>query len=140
MFNIETTAGPAYILKPDYDSDLLLELEDFVQNMRINLGWISGIGAVSRANIRYYEQASHSWIDRELDHRLEVLSLLGNVSLTDGRPIIHAHVTLCDESGRIHGGHLAHNTRVFNMEMLLTTLSGPTLMRKMDARTGLTIW
>ena len=67
--------------------------------------------------------------------------MLGNVSLLNGEPIVHAHITFADEQGRCFGGHLGPNTLVFNMEILLTTLSAAkSVVRKMDPQTGLTIW
>jgi predicted DNA-binding protein with PD1-like motif len=140
MYNVQASLGPAHILKPAFGSDLLKELEEFVRAQGINLAWLSGIGAVSRATIRYYDQPRKAWIDLDLDQRLEVVSLTGNVSLLNGEPIVHVHVVLADEHGRCVGGHLGPNTLVFNLEILLSTLSGPAVVRKMDAQTGLTIW
>jgi predicted DNA-binding protein with PD1-like motif len=131
MFNVQASLGPAHILKPPFGSDLLKELESFVREKGINLAWLSGIGAVSRATIRYYDQAKKDWVDLELDQRLEVVSMMGNV---------HLHVVLADEQGRCYGGHLGNDTLVFNLEILMNTLSGPSVIRKMDAQTGLTIW
>jgi predicted DNA-binding protein with PD1-like motif len=140
MFNVQASLGPAHILKPPFGSDLLKELESFVREKGINLAWLSGIGAVSRATIRYYDQAKKDWVDLELDQRLEVVSMMGNVSLLNGEPIVHLHVVLADEQGRCYGGHLGNDTLVFNLEILMNTLSGPSVIRKMDAQTGLTIW
>src|SRR3990172_156790 len=130
MYEAQATTGPAHILKPPFGSDLLKELEAFVKARGINLAWLSGVGAVSRATIRYYDQPKQDWTDLELDQRLEVVGMLGNVSLLNGEPIVHVHITLSDEQGRCIGGHLAHNTIVFNMEILLTSLSGPAVTRK----------
>ena len=140
MFNVQASVGPAHILKPPFGSDVLKELEDYVRANGINLAWLSGLGAVSRATIRYYDQPKKAWVDLDLDRRLEVTGLWGNVSLLNGEPIVHLHCVLADEKGRCYGGHLGNNTLVFNLEILMTTLSGPTVMRKMDPQTGLTIW
>jgi predicted DNA-binding protein with PD1-like motif len=140
MYNVQASLGPAHILKPPYGSDLLKELEAFVRANGITLAWLSGLGAVSRATIRYYDQPKKDWVDLELDQRLEVVSMTGNVSLLNGEPIVHLHVVLADEEGRCYGGHLGNDTLVFNLEILMTTLSGPAVIRKMDSQTGLTIW
>lgn len=141
MYDVQATVGPVHILKPPFGSDLLKELGDFVNANSINLAWFSGLGAVSRATIRYYDQPKQTWVDLEHDQRLEVAGMLGNVSLLNGEPIVHAHITFADEQGRCFGGHLGPNTIVFNMEILLSTLSAPqSVVRKMDAQTGLTIW
>jgi predicted DNA-binding protein with PD1-like motif len=140
MFNVQASVGPAHILKPPFGSDLLKELQKFVLVKNINLAWLSGVGAVSRATIRYYDQPKQEWIDNEFDRRLEVAGMWGNVSLLNGEPIVHVHIVLADEEGHCYGGHLADGTTVFNLEILMTTLSGPAVTRKMDAQTGLTIW
>jgi predicted DNA-binding protein with PD1-like motif len=141
MYDVQATVGPVHILKPAYGSDLLKELNDFVHVQGINLAWFSGLGAVSRATIRYYDQVRQDWVDMEHEQRLEVAGMVGNVSLLDGEPIVHAHITFADGQGRCFGGHLGPNTTVFNMEILLTTLSaGKSVVRKMDAQTGLTVW
>ena len=140
MFDVKASVGQAHILKPPFGSDLLPELESYVRANHINLAWLSGVGAVSRATIRYYDQSKQTWLDLDLDQRLEVAGLWGNVSLLNGEPIVHIHCVLADETGRCYGGHLGSNTVVFNLEILLTTLSGPAVIRKMDPQTGLTIW
>ena len=140
MFDVQASIGPAHILKPDYGSDLLKELQKYVLAKNINLAWLSGVGAVSRAVIRYYDQPKQEWIDLQLERRLEVAGMWGNVSLLNGEPIVHVHIVLADETGQAIGGHLADGTVVFNMEILMTTLTGPPVIRKMDPQTGLTIW
>jgi uncharacterized protein len=140
MFDVQASIGPAHILKPPFGSDLLKELQGFVLAKNINLAWLSGVGAVSRATIRYYDQPRQEWIDLDLDRNLEVAGMWGNVSLLNGEPIVHVHIVLADNEGRCYGGHLGDGTVVFNLEILMTTLSGPAVTRKMDAQTGLTIW
>jgi uncharacterized protein len=140
MYDVQASIGPAHILKPDFGSDLLRELQKYVVAKNINLAWLSGVGAVSRAVIRYYDQAKKDWVDLVYDQRLEVAGMWGNVSLLNGQPIVHVHIVFADETGRCFGGHLTDGTIVFNLEILLTTLQGPNVVRKMDAQTGLTIF
>jgi predicted DNA-binding protein with PD1-like motif len=140
MFSEKAALGQTHILRPPFGSDLLEELNGYVRGHGINLAWLSGVGAVSRATIRYYDQKKQTWLDHDLDRRLEVAGLWGNVSLLSGEPIVHLHCVLADEKGHCYGGHLGANTVVFNLEILMTTLTGPVVMRRMDSETGLTIW
>ena len=140
MYHMQANVGPTHVLKPAFGTDLLDELQGFVRDKGINLAWISGLGAVAKATLRYYDQTAKSWSDIPLEEQLEVISMVGNVSLLNGEPIVHAHMVLSDEEGRCYGGHLAANTVVFNMEILMTTLSGPPVTRKLDSDTGLTLW
>jgi hypothetical protein len=141
MYDVRAMVGPVHVLRPDFGSDLLDQLHDFCRSESINLAWISGIGAVSRASLRYYNQAKKDWVDFELDKPVEVVNMIGNVSLLNGEPIVHLHMTVADKDGKCYGGHVANNTIVFTREVLLTTLDGPATIRKMDTEnTGLTIW
>lgn len=140
MYQVEAKEGPAYVLRPAFGTDLVKELQTFINERGINLAWISGVGAVTRAGLRYYDQVEKSWLDIDVDKNLEVVSMLGNVSLLNGEPIVHVHITLSDEEGRCYGGHVGPNTIVFNMEILVTTLSGPPVTRKLDTDTGLTLF
>jgi predicted DNA-binding protein with PD1-like motif len=140
MYHVKASAGPVYILKPAFGTDLLPELEAFVRTHGINLAWLSGVGAVSRANIRYYDQPSQTWVDNDLDQRLEVAGLWGNVSLLNGEPSVHVHCVLADEQGRCYGGHLGADTLVFNLEIQMSVFTGPSVLRKMDPQTGLSTW
>lgn len=140
MYNVQAKQGPTYVLRPALGTDLLDELQAFVCKHGINLAWISGVGAVSRAGLRFYDQATKTWHDIDLDQNMEVAGMQGNVSLLNGEPIVHIHITLADEDGRYYGGHVATNTIVFNMEIFMTSLIGPPVTRKLDVDTGLTIW
>jgi predicted DNA-binding protein with PD1-like motif len=140
MYHVQTKVGPAHVLKPAFKTDLLAELQSFIQREGINLAWISGIGAVGRATLRYYDQGGQFWHDIDLDEPLEVVSMMGNVSLLNGQPRAHVHIVLANQEGRCYAGHLAEGTVVFNMEILMTTMSGPTVSRRMDSDTGLTVW
>jgi len=66
--------------------------------------------------------------------------LVGNISLKDGRPFLHAHVTLADKEGHAFGGHLAPGTIVFVCELVVQALEGPEFTRELDQETGLPLW
>lgn len=140
MYKVQAKQGPAYVLRPAFGTDLIDELQTFVRQEGITLAWISAVGAVTRANLRYYNQVEKSWLDIDVEKNLEVINMTGNISLLNGEPIVHVHITLSDEEGRCYGGHVGPNTVVFNMEILLTTLTGPPVTRKLDTDTGLTLW
>ena len=41
-----------------------------------------------------------------LDEQVELLSLIGDVTLKDGEPLVHAHAVIGKKDGTAHGGHL----------------------------------
>jgi uncharacterized protein len=123
-----------------YGSDLLEELNKMCRKKDIRLGWFEGLGAVRKVCLSYYDQQKQGYQSVEVDRPLEITHLVGNVSLRDGAPFVHAHITLADGEGRAYGGHLAPGTIVFACEFVLDVLDGPDFERALDETTGLYLW
>jgi len=122
-------------------ADLLGALEEQCRLHNITLGEVRAIGAVTKARVGYYQQDIQKYMFLDLDRPLEILTLIGNVSLKDGKPMVHAHVTLSDEDGRAFGGHLAAGAPVFACEFVIQEFkSGKVFQRGLDEETGLFLW
>ena len=129
-----------YIGKLSHNNDLLEELTSLCTQYNITLGWIRAIGAVQKARIAYYDQEKRVYCFSEINKRLEITSLVGNVSLKEGKPLVHAHLTLADKNGNAIGGHLAQGTIVFACEVTIQAFQGDPLIRGFDDTTGLPLW
>ncbi len=126
--------------KLDHNSDLLDEITEICVSNDLSLGRIEALGAVKKALMGYYNQDSKEYQYFEINRHLEITSLIGNVSLKDGKPIVHAHITLADEQGNAFRGHLAQGTIVFACEIIIHSLNGPAFNRGYDEVTGLPLW
>jgi hypothetical protein len=120
--------------------DLLKELTSIVKEKGIKVGKISAIGAVQRAKISYYNQDEQVYQAKEFEKHLEIVNLLGNISIKDEEVMIHAHISLGDDEGNLFGGHLAEGTMVFACEFIIEEYQGEPLERVYDETTGLTLW
>jgi predicted DNA-binding protein with PD1-like motif len=129
-----------FIGKLRHGNDLLEEITEFCVQKGIRLGRISAIGTVQKARIGFYNQTTREYQYRDLDQPLEITSLTGNISMKDDQPMVHAHITLADESGHCFGGHLAPGTILFVCELILEAFEGPVLARGYDEVTGLALW
>ena len=126
--------------KLSYGCDLLEELTSTCQKENIRLGRIEALGAVQKAHLGFYDQKTREYRFFTLPQPLEITKLIGNISLKDGNPFVHAHVTLADEEGKAFGGHLAPGTVVFACEFIIESFDGPVLERGFDEETGLPLW
>ncbi len=120
--------------------DLLAALTTLCRDEGVTLGRVTALGAVECACVGFYDQQARTYSYLTFDRPLEILALVGNISLRDGAPAVHAHITLGEEDGRALGGHLAPGTRVFACEFTLDVLAGPALTRGYDEETGLPLW
>ncbi len=140
MMMKQVHGGKAYLGRLTHGADLLDELTQVCVDRGIELGRVEALGAVQKACIGYYDQKTREYGFTTLDRPMEILKLTGNVSLKDGKPLVHAHITLADHGGAAFGGHLAQGTVVFACEVLVQRLEGAAYERAYDEETGLPLW
>jgi uncharacterized protein len=138
---ITVTPGRKIMGRLAKGEDLLAALTNCAREHGITLGEVQAIGAVSQARVGFYNQAERKYYFLDLARPLEIAALTGNISLKDGEPMVHAHVTLSDSDGSAFGGHLAEGTLVFACEFTIQEYRSATaLVRQMDDPTGLFLW
>jgi hypothetical protein len=122
-------------------ADLLEELSKLVKVEGIELGALSGIGALRKAAVGIFDLEKREYIVNEFDEEMEICALTGNVSLKEGEPFVHAHLALSDREGRGFGGHLMPGCEVFVAEVILWEFEGARLERCPQADCGgLALW
>ena len=126
--------------KLEHDADLLEELTGICKQNKIQLGRVEALGAVKKARIGFYDQQKKEYNFFEIDKPMEITNLIGNISLKDGEPIVHAHITLADAKGNAFGGHLAPGTIIFACEFIINSYEGPEYCRGLDQQTHLPLW
>ena len=136
----QVTAETLYMGKLQHNADLLAEITDICIQHDIQLGRIEALGAVKRACLGFYNQSSFEYQFFNLDQPLEITNLVGNISIKDKKPMIHAHITLTDEAGKAYGGHLAPGTIIFACEIMIQVFNGPVFERGFDQETKLPLW
>jgi predicted DNA-binding protein with PD1-like motif len=136
----QATAGRAFVGRLETGSDLVEEIERFCAERGITAAQVMVIGAVRRARYAYYEQGDKRYRELESATHHEIVGFVGNISLRDDRPFLHAHATLADADGATVGGHLLAGCEVFAAEVMVRELAGVTLVRTPDETTGLALW
>lgn len=136
----EAQAGRAFVGRLSTGDDLVAELEAFCAEREIRAAWVSVVGAVSRAAFAYYDQHERRYLEMSSDTHHELAGFVGNISLKDGAPFLHAHATLSDRRGNTVGGHLLRGCEVWVAEVTIREMTGVELSRTPDEVTGLALW
>ena len=136
----QLTAGRAFVGRLETGSDLVGDIERFCAERGITAAQVTVIGAVRRALYAYYEQGDKRYRELESATHHEIVGFVGNISLRDDRPFLHAHATLADADGATVGGHLLTGCEVFAAEVMIRELAGVSLVRMPDEETGLALW
>lgn len=117
--------------------DVLERLNELVRRNQISAGSFTALGAVEKATVGFFV-GNGEYHTVSIDGPLEVLSCIGNISLKEGAPFVHAHITLADTTARTYGGHLMPGCIVdATFEVSLQTYEQINLVRKMDRETKL---
>lgn len=121
--------------------DLLEELNKLARDEGVELGAVSGIGALSRAAVGIFIPEDGEYKVNKFDEEMEICALTGNVSLKDGEPFVHAHLALSDREGRGFGGHVMPGCGIFVAEVVVWEFEGPRLERcPQEECGGLALW
>jgi hypothetical protein len=113
--------------------DVLDRLNQLVRANGINAASFTALGAVEKACVGFFD-GNDEYSTVSYAGPLEVLSCLGNVSLKEGKPFIHAHIAIADQEGKAYGGHLMPGCIVSaTFEVTLLVYEGMDLLRKLDS-------
>jgi predicted DNA-binding protein with PD1-like motif len=80
-------------------------LLDFLAREHVGYASLTGLGAVRAATLSYWNAETQQYETHHFDEQMEVVSLIGNVTLRNDAPFIHAHVTLGRRDLSVIGGH-----------------------------------
>jgi len=95
-----------YAIILDLGDDPLQRLQEFAEIEKLAASSFTAVGAFSDAVLGWFDWTRKDYKRIPLDQQVEVLSLLGDITLDNGKRKVHAHVVLGDSEGRAHGGHL----------------------------------
>ena len=136
----EAKPGRAFVGRLATGSDLVEEIERHCAEQSVLAAWVTAIGAVRRSRYAYYEQEAHRYLEMGSETHHEITGFVGNISLRDNKPFLHAHATFADASGATVGGHLLRGIEVFAAEVTIREMADVSLVRQHDEETGLALW
>jgi predicted DNA-binding protein with PD1-like motif len=86
--------------------EVLSGLTDFAIQYHVGAAHFTGIGAVSGATVGWLNLPKKMYHAIHVDQQVEVLSMIGDVALYNGKPVVHAHMVFGKSDGSTVGGHL----------------------------------
>ena len=95
-------------------------LLEFAQTARLAASHFTAIGAFRDVTLGYFDWEKKDYQRIPVKEQVEVLSLIGDVALEDGKPKVHAHVVVGKADGSAHGGHLLEAHVRPTLEVVIT--------------------
>ncbi len=118
--------------------EILGGLTQFAEENRIVAARITGVGAIRNATLGWLDPQSKTYRNISIDHQSEVLSLLGDIAIYQGKPVVHAHMVVGFGDGTAHGGHLLQAHVWPTLEVIITAYPRP-LYKTFDPQKGIAV-
>jgi len=101
-----------HIVRLDPGEKIIESLLEYVGSRKdeIPSGFLTGIGATSSCEIGWYDLDEGIYRTKIIDENCEITTLVGNVAWMEGKPVVHAHITLGKRDYSLVGGHLIEGT------------------------------
>jgi uncharacterized protein len=122
----------------DAGDEVIASLEAFAAEERLSASQFSAIGAFKDAVLGYFDWGKKAYEKIPIEDQVEILSLIGDITLKDGKPNIHAHVVVGKRDATAHGGHLLEARVRPTLEVILTEVPKH-LTRHLDTKSGLAL-
>lgn len=112
--------------------DLIGSIRSIAQEERIQSGIFFAIGTLLQAHFYFYAPKESPVLLKE---PLEIISCIGNISLKEGKPFIHAHISVSDSKYHCYAGHLLEDSLIDRVgEVFILELLGKTIVRSRDGQ------
>lgn len=114
-------------------------LLQFAKEKKLSAASFKAVGALSSVRLAWFNWRTKRYqACVTLDEQIELLSLIGDVALKDGKPAVHAHAVVGKKDGTAHGGHLLQAVVRPTCELVLTE-SPAHLQKFIDRESGLAL-
>ena len=113
-------------------------LTEFAEKYHVVSGHFTAIGALSRVTLGWFDLQKKMYRKIPIDEQVEVLSMIGDFALYQGKPALHTHMTVGHRDGRTSGGHVIEAVVSPTLEVFVTVEPVP-LQKKHDPESGLTL-
>jgi uncharacterized protein len=118
-----------------YD-EFMAGLTEFAENNQLKASHFTAIGAFHEALFGWFDGEKKAYKKIPITQQVEVISLVGDIGLVNGKPVVHAHGVVGLEDGTTRGGHIISATVWPTLELFLTD-EPRSLVKEEDPDTGL---
>ncbi|MCU1310144.1 MAG: hypothetical protein JWO20_1269 [Candidatus Angelobacter sp.] len=122
----------------DKGDEVVHELLEFATRYKIGGAQVTGVGAFSDVVLGYFVPTRLEYREIPIHEQVELLSLLGDITVENGNPKLHVHAVVGRSNGQAYGGHLLQ-AKVWPTLEIIVTESPKYLQRRHDPETGLAL-
>ena len=128
--------GQKIVMKLAIGEGIKENLISLAEKEDIRAAEVTGLGAVDRVDLAFYHLNTQNYENHQIEEGFEVLSLMGNLTMNQGKYHPHLHIVLGRKDLSTIGGHLNEAYTSVTMEITVTILEGA-IERSLDETVSL---
>ncbi len=125
-----------YAIILESGEEAMEQIKAFTRKLNLSASRFTAIGAFSDTTVGFFDFSIKDYKKNRFNQQMEVVSLVGDISVYKNEYKVHAHVVLADEKGIAYGGHLLKGSVHPTLEIILDE-SPLYLKRVMDENSGI---
>jgi predicted DNA-binding protein with PD1-like motif len=123
----------------DTGEEIVDVLRRFAIEKNLSGSSFKAIGALSEVVLGWFNWETKKYqVAAKFEEQVELLSLIGDIGIKDGKPQVHAHVVVGRSDGTAHGGHLLMGVVRPTCELILTE-SPEQMQKQIDPESGVAL-
>ncbi len=130
------TSDEPFVLVFETGDEVVENLREFARQNSVTGAFFFGVGAFERATLAFFDLTKKEYEQTPIEDQVEVMSIIGNISMYRGDPKIHAHAVVGKRDGSAHGGHVIEAVVRPTLEVFVI-VSNLELRRSLDETTNL---
>jgi hypothetical protein len=128
-----------FVVVLDTGEEILSSLKSFAEAQKLAGSSFKAIGALSQVELGWFNWETKKYETAvKLEEQVELLSLIGDVALKEGKPQVHAHLVVGRSNGAAFGGHLIRAIVRPTCELILTE-NPEHLQKQIDPESGIAL-
>jgi hypothetical protein len=113
-------------------------LLDFAEKYHITSAHFTAIGALNGATLAWFDPRRKMYKKIPIDGQVEVISMIGDIALYQGKPVVHTHMMVGTSDGTTRGGHVLDAYVSPTLEVMVT-VDAIAMQKRFDPETDLTL-
>jgi predicted DNA-binding protein with PD1-like motif len=105
---VHETNATAHVFRTRFSAgdEILSGLTDLAIKQHITAGYITGLGGLSGALLAFGDPKVGAFKKVPITDKCELVSLVGDISERDGKPVVHLHAIVAFADGSTKAGHV----------------------------------
>ena len=126
-----------YVLVYEKGDEFISKLQGFAEQHALAASQFTAIGAFSDAVVGFFDRQIMDYKKILVKEQVEVLTLVGNITLSENKYKVHAHAVLGKADASAIGGHVLEAHVWPTLEVVVEESPKHLLRRQIDPETGL---